>query len=316
MNKLQTCIGIDVSMPLLDCYAIPDGKTKKFPNSSSGIKSCLKWIGKYNQIHRIVLEPTGGYEKPILKALLDAQRPVSCVNARYTHHFALASQDRAKTDKLDAQTLAEYGQALSPRLAETISPCLEKLEALVERRKIVQDMLLAEKNRLKKTNDKEVVSSLQLSITFLEKSLLSLTKSIGLLSEEEEIKESIDLLLQTKGIGTLGAASIVAYLPELGRVSRQEIGRLVGVAPMNHESGKRLGSRHIRGGRAHVRRVLYMMTLVAVRHNTALKRFYERLVSKGKPKKIALIASMRKLIVWLNAQMARKIIGTTSFRPL
>lgn len=315
MNNLQTNIGIDVSKLFLDCCAIPAEKTKRFSNSPKGIKQCLEWIFKNNSIHRIVLEPTGGYEKAIIKALQNAMLPVSCVNARYIHHFAIANQDRAKTDTLDARTIAQYGKAMSPRITQSLPDCIENLEALVERRKTVQTMLLAERSRLHKADQETVVQSIKASLCFLDKSLQELTQAIEALLACDEMKESIQLLTKTEGIGMLSAANILAYLPEIGRLSAKEVARLVGVAPMNKDSGKHQGIKRIRGGRAHLRHALYMATLVAIRHNSALKAFYERLVLKGKAKKVAIIAAMRKLLVWLNAQMARKIAGKNLFHP-
>lgn len=248
MNTSQTCIGIDVSKPFLDCYATPDGKSKRFTNSPEGIKACLTWICKYNRLHRIVLEPTGGYEKPIIHALHKAALPIACVNARFIHHFAVAKQDRAKTDALDAQTIAEYGQAMSPRLTKPRAACLETLAALVARRKVAQNMLLAETTRLHQTTQEQVIQSLQASLAFLKQSLQLLTMHINTLLQDDSLQETVTLLLQTKGIGSLSAASIVAFLPEIGHISGKEIARLVGVAPLNNDSGKRSGVKSIRGG--------------------------------------------------------------------
>ena len=199
--NIKTCIGIDVSKPFLDCYAIPANKSKQFANSSSGIKACLKWICNHSNIHRIVLEPTGGYEKNILKELQEKDLPAALVNARYIHHFGIAQQDKAKTDALDAMTLAAYGDALSPRITKSTAPSREKLKALVDRRKTLQNACLAEKNRLEKKPLPVLAKSISRSIKFLDKEIKALDIAIADLLKHPDLIDACKLLTQTKGIG-------------------------------------------------------------------------------------------------------------------
>lgn len=317
MTKIskESFIGIDISKHDLQGYVLPGKKERTFPNTPQGIKRCLTWIATHDQIGRLVLEPTGGYEKNLLNALWAAKMPVSCVNARFVHHFGIALKDQAKTDLLDSQKLALYGQTFLPKETPPPDPLKQDLSALIGRRKQLVESLRAEQNRYEKSPSLIILESLERSMTWLRKEIQHLNQKLESLLKEPEIKPLFDMLNKVKGLGLVTIANLVADLPELGTLSSKEIAKLVGVAPLNKDSGKLLQKRHIRGGRFHVRRVLYMATLVAIQHNQALKKIYLKLKSEGKKPKVALVACMRKFLVWINGMTRKHLKGETVITP-
>lgn len=309
MTEGQTTIGIDISKEFLDCFAMPTNKSKRFVNSPAGIKACIHWICKNSSLYRVVLEPTGGYERPLLKALQTAGLPASRVNAFCVKHFRQAKNDQAKTDDIDAQALAHYGIAMSPKVTSPVSPLIEELKELVHRRRCLRDTYSAESTRLEKTTSEKCKNSITKHMAYLRHVITDIEDEIKVILQRPELEEKANLLMKNKGISYMTAATLLAEMPELGELTREKVARLMGLAPMNKDSGKSSGQRQIRGGRKQTRNSLYMAALSAVRFNKTLGAFYHRLKKAGKSHKVALIASMRKFVIWINAQMTNYING-------
>jgi len=278
-----------------------------------------RWVGQYNydvagvaqligavqgrEVGLVVVEATGDLERRLVTALVVAGVPVAVVNPQRVRYFARADGRLAKTDRLDAQVLAKFGQAMQPALYEAQSAEGEELSAVVTRRKQLVEMLAAEKNRLN-TATGSVRRQVEAHIRWLEEEVKALDEAIShLIQTAPQWQERDALLHSVPGVGAVTASTLLAELPELGTLSRQKVAALVGVAPINHDSGRRRGERHILGGRATVRRVLYMAALTATRVNPVIRSFYQRLLAAGKCKKVALTACMRKLLVILNAML-------------
>ena len=249
----------------------------------------------------VICEPSGGYERELLEALWAAELAVSLVNAARIRAFARAQGWLAKTDEIDASVLREFGELLQPTAVKAPAPERQRLAALVQRREQLVNILSTEEQRLAQTRDPAVkklgerlIKHLQLQVEQLEEMI---AKQIN---DDATLKRQSERLQQVSGIGPVTASTLLAEMPELGTLSRNESAALAGVAPYNRDSGVLKGRRAIRGGRVQVRRVLYMAALVAVRFNPILKAFYQRLVAAGKPRKLALTAVMRKLVVLLN----------------
>lgn len=297
-------IGIDVSRDTLEIASSSQPRSWQHPNDASGIDAlCTELLSLTPTL--VVLEATGGYEFEAAFALQAAGLAVAVVNPRQARDFARAMGALAKTDSLDARVLAEFARALHqhPKRERFVKPLadaeLQRLQALVLRRRQLVGMLTSERHRLR-ISHASARPSIELTIEFLK------TQIDGIETEcAGHVQAHHDALAQAlgsvKGIGPATVATLLAELPELGTLTRQRVAALVGVAPLNHDSGQMRGKRAIYGGRANVRNALYMATLVAVRHNAALRTFYQRLVAAGKPKKVALIAAMRKLLGVLNA---------------
>ena len=251
----------------------------------------------------IVLEATGGYQRTLAAALASDGLPVAVVNPRQVRDFARATGQLAKTDAIDAKMLALFAERIRPEVRPLPEAEQQALAALVARRRQLLEMLQAERNRLSMAH-KAVQDELRAHIRFLEKRLDKANRALQEAIEASPIwRAKEDLLRSVPGVGPVLSATLLAELPELGRLSGREIAALVGVAPFNRDSGTLRGQRCIWGGRVSVRCALYMGTLVAVRHNPVLRRFYEQLLGRGKAKKVALVACMRKLLVILNAMM-------------
>ena len=249
----------------------------------------------------VVLEATGGLELPVAAELATADIPVAVVNPRHVRDFAKAGGRLAKTDRLDAQVLAHFGLAIRPRARRLPDAETQALEAQLARRRQVVTMLTAEKNRLG-TATKPVHKGIQRHIAWLEKDLAKLDDGLGDAIRQSPLwRMRDDLLKSVPGVGQVLSVTLLAELPELGTLNRRQIASLVGVAPINRDSGKMRGHRTVWGGRARVRQVLYMATLSATRSNPVIRAFYERLCAAGKAKKSALTACMRKLLVILNS---------------
>jgi len=252
---------------------------------------------------RIVLEASGGYETLVVQALASAKLPVVVVNARQVRQFAQATGRLAKTDRIDADVIAHFGEAVQPAIRPLPDDAHRQLEALVSRRRQLVEMRADELKR-KQTAPPVVHPNLDAVIEFLTKQIDDIDGDLQVLVRSSPAwREADDLLQSVPGVGPVLAITLTALLPELGTLSRKQIAALVGVAPFNNESGKRDGKRTIWGGRAPVRAVLYMAALAARRCNTMLKAVYERLVDRGKTQKVALVACMRKLLVALNAMV-------------
>jgi transposase len=301
-KTVEIFVGIDISKAWLDVAVHEGEEAFRANNTDEGIASLVKRLKKLKPT-LIVLEPTGGFEKLVMAELTHASLPAVVVNAKRVRDFARATGRFAKTDELDAKVLAHFAAAVRPPVRDLRSEEEEQLTALLTRRKQVLDMLTMEKNRLGTVRAK-MRSAIEAHIQWLSKSLKDLDKEIEDFVESTSLWKEKDTLLQSvPGVGPVTSATMLGMLPELGLLNRQEIAALVGVAPVNRDSGKKQGRRRVYGGRADVRSVLYMAALVAKKFNPVIRKFYERLIQHGKEKKVALTACMRKLLVILNAMM-------------
>lgn len=306
MNKFEQKIyvGVDVSKNMLDIYILPTEKFMQFKNSDTEIKKLINKLQKLPNL-LIVMESTGGYEKPLAHALFKANLPVAVVNPRQVRDFAKALGKLAKTDKLDAKVIALFAAKVEPRVITYHKETHELSENNARRRQLIE-MIKMEKNRLDKSSPKQK-ESIRRVLEVLEKELEEIDQSQAeLIAHNAELTEKKDILASVKGIGLVTASSLLATLPELGNMEPKQLSALVGVAPLNRDSGTLKGKRTIWGGRASVRDVLYMPTLVAIKHNPQIRAFYERLCANGKAKMTAVIACMHKLLIVMNALIRKK----------
>lgn len=301
-NDKELYGGIDIAKDWFDVAVLGERHTRQFANTKKGVRELVRWMRQL-QPKLIVVEATGGYEEALVQALFEAKLPVARVSPQRVRQYARAKGQLAKTDPLDAQLLAQYGKAIQPRLFVGKSEARKQLSALVGRRNQLNSMLQAEKNRLR-TQSASIRSSLEKVIACLEAELQQMDEEIRTLFQEHTDLQVQEKLLRTaKSIGAVTAATLLADLPELGQLDRQAIAALVGVAPMNSDTGKKRGYRKTKGGRPDVRRTLYMATLTGIRYNPVLKPHYEQLRKRGKEKKVAITACMRKMLTILNAMM-------------
>ena len=293
-------VGVDVSKDNLDVAIWTSNEYKRFQNDPTGIRELIDWL-KILQPELIVLEATGGLELPFVAELALEKMPVAVVNPRRIREFARSIGQLAKTDKLDARVIAHFGAATHPEARKLPTNDEEKLTALITRRRQIIEMLTAEKNRLHSARF-SMKERIETHLFWLESELQDLDNEITKFIHQSPIwKEKDKLLRSVPGVGPVTSATILAMLPELGTLNRKKIAALVGVAPVNKDSGRRQKKRRVYGGRANVRSVLYMAALSASKHNPRIKAFYDHLIQMGKEKKVALTACMRKLLVILNA---------------
>jgi transposase len=295
-------VGIDVSKNALDVAIVPTGERQQYPNSEPGISALVaRLVAVAPDV--IVLEATGGYETEAVTALGLAGLPVALVNPRQVRDFARAMGRLAKTDALDAAVLAAFGARVQPTPRALPDAAQQALAALVTRRRQLVEMLTTERLRLPLAHGR-VRQDLRAHIRWLEQRLSDTETALREAVRQSPLWRATDDLLRTvPGVGPTTASSLIAELPELGRLTRHQLAALVGIAPFNCDSGQRRGQRTIWGGRATVRASLYMATLVATRHNPTIRVFYQRLRAAGKPAKVALVAAMRKLLTILNAMV-------------
>jgi transposase len=297
--------GIDVAKAALVVATRPSGERWTVANDETGIRQLVERLRPLGP-ELIVLEATGGYELLGVAALAAAGLPVVVVNPRQVRDFAKATGQLAKTDGLDADLLALFGERVHPQVRPLPDAEAHELDALLTRRRQLLEMLQAERNRLGQVfnRGKPVMKSLTAHITFLERALKTTDTDLGdHVRRSPAWREKDELLQSVPGIGRVVSFTLLAELPELGRLSRREIAKLVGVAPLSRDSGTLRGRRFVHGGRASVRAALYMGALVATRRNTVIQSFYQRLLRAGKPKKLALVACMRKLLTILNTMV-------------
>ena len=295
-------VGIDVSKAQVDVAVRPTGKRWTLPYDETGIEGLIPQIVDLEPA-LVLLEATGGLELPLVAALAAAALPVVVVNPRQVRDFAKATGTLAKTDTLDAAVLAHFADAVRPEVRPLRDAETQALNSLTARRHQVMTMLVSEKNRLGSAIG-AVSPRIEAHIAWLEQELSDLDKGLRQTLRRSPVRREKDDLLRTvPGVGEQLSLTLLANLPELGTLNRREIAALVGVAPYNRDSGTRRGKRAVWGGRSRVRAVLYMGALVASRHNPAIRDFYQRLLAAGKPKKVALVASMRKLLVILNSML-------------
>jgi transposase len=301
-------VGIDVSKERLDVCSLPGGEVFCVANDQAGIDTLLaRLLLEGARPELVVLEATGRYERPAAAAIAAAEIAVAVVNPRQTRDFAKATGRLAKTDKIDAQILARFAEAVGPRPSVLPDEEAQALQAILNRRRQLLEMLVAEKNRLLMAAG-GVASRIRAHVRWLEKEIDRADRELDEAIEASVAwKENEALLRSVPGVGPVLARTLLAELPELGALPHKRLSALVGVAPFNRDSGAFRGKREVWGGRAPVRAALYMGALVATRHNPVLKEFYGRLLKAGKPKKVALVACMRKLLSILNAMMRDRV---------
>lgn len=304
MNS-EAYVGVDVSKDQLDVKVLPVNEARQFSNDDSGIKTLVTFTKKIDP-QLIVFESTGGLEMLAVSSLVENHLPVVIVNPRQVRDFAKASGRLAKTDSIDADTIARFARDIRPEIRPIKDEHAQLLSALNARRRQIVDMLVAEKNRLY-TAPKPNIKSIKKHLQWLEKSLQDINKDIDKTIRKSPTWRESDKILQSfRGVGPVVSAALLCDLPELGTLNRKKIATLVGVAPLNCDSGRFRGRRRIKGGRANVRRKLYMAAVASLRHNPMMKDFYDRLILAGKPPKVALTACMRKILTILNAMMKNR----------
>lgn len=295
------CVGIDVSKNQLDVAASDERSFDAVPNDADGharIVHSLTNVG----VHRVIVEATGGYERALVAELAAAGLPVVIVNPRQVRDFAKATGRLAKTDAIDAKVLAQFGVAINPPLRPLPDAQTQAFAEFLSRRRQLVQMRVAEEHRLAQAHGSRIKKSIEAVVKLLEKQIKAIDDGLDTLIQQSPVwKAREELLTSVPGVGLTTARTLLAELPELGAVNRQQIAALAGIAPFNRDSGQFRGKRTIRGGRSVVRAVLYMAALVASRYNPVLSDYYQRLQAAGKKKKVALVACMRKLLVTLNA---------------
>ena len=303
--KGEKFVGIDVSKENLVVGVRPEGKHWSLANEEEEICSLVRLLGKLKPA-LIVVEATGGFQNVVVAKLAAAALPVAVVNPRQVRDFAKATGHLAKTDAIDALILAHFGEALRPEVRVLKDEQTQQLTALITRRRQVVDMITAEKNRLP-TSPKVIRKEIRKHIEWLQGRLNVMNGQL-----EESIKnspvwrEKDDILRSFPGVGPVLSVSLLAGLPELGILNRKKLAALVGVAPLNRDSGGYRGARSVWGGRGQIRSVLYMATISAARNNPVIREFYQRLIGSGKKPKVALTACMRKFLTILNSMVTAK----------
>jgi transposase len=303
-RPVSTCAGIDVSKDRLDVHLLPSGEAFAVARDGKGLESLVERLATLD-VSLIVLEATGGFETKVAAALAGAGLPLAVVNPRQIRDFARALGKLAKTDAIDAQVIALFAERIRPQPRPVASHEARMLGELVARRRQVVEMIGMESNR--RAADKRLAKKIDRHLAFLEKELVDIDVAIDNgVRASPAWRETEDLLTSVPGVGPVTARTLIAELPELGALDRRKLAALVGVAPFNRDSGAWRGHRMIGGGRSCVRNVLYMAALVAIRHNPLVKATYQRLVQRGRPKKVAIIACLRQLLTILNAIVRTK----------
>lgn len=298
-----TCfVGLDIAKAQIDVCVLPSGETWRVAHDEAGLTLLIARLTPLTPA-LVVLEATGGYATRVTTALALAQVPVAVVNPRQVRDFAKALGRLAKTDAIDAAVLARFAERIRPAVRALPDEAQQELVARVTRRRQLLDMLTAERNRLG-TARPSVRAGLRQHIRWLERRLAETDADLATTIHQSPLwRAQEDLLRSVPGIGPTTSTLLLALLPELGSRSRREVASLVGVAPLNRDSGPRRGTRRVWGGRATVRGPLWMATLVAARYNPVIRAFYQRLRAAGKPARLALVAAMRKLLTILNAML-------------
>jgi transposase len=307
----QVCVGIDVSKDRLDIHIRPSDEAFALPRSSDGLDTLIERL-RHVAAQLIVLEATGGFETVVAAALGSAGLPLAIINPRRIRHFAKALGLLAKTDRLDAAVIARFAETVRPPVRLLPDAEAHRLGELVARRRQIVGMMTAERNRKRQLSDVRLLRTVERVIETLQEQLSVVEVEIDTAIRGNPVWAELDALLETApGIGPKIARTCIAELPELGRLSRRQIGALAGVVPFSRDSGRRHGQRAIDGGRPAVRGALFMAVMVSIRRNLPLAAFYERLRARGKPAKVAIVATMRKLLTILNAMVR----DNTPWRP-
>lgn len=302
MNNPEINVGIDTSSQQLDIYVRPTGQFFSVRNDAAGIKDAIKQLQPLKPT-RVLIESTGRLELDFVCTAHKAGLPIVVCNPSHVRHFAKSAGRLAKTDKLDAHDIAHFGEAMQPRLSSIKPEKLRAISDLLVVRSQCLEMSTMQKNRLKRM-PKTVHKPIQSILKTIKTELTKIDRQLdNLVSSVSEWRQKRDLLLSTKGVGNVLAYTLMSELPELGKLNRKEIAALVGVAPMNRDSGSFQGKRFIRGGRHRVRTVLFVSMMSAIQCHPKLKPMYERMVAAGKPKKVAIVACMRKQLTILNTMV-------------
>ena len=302
----QVYVGIDVSGDRLDVHVLPEGKAFSGKNNARGISGLIKRL-RSKPPTVIVMESSGSVEVTLTIKLAEAGLPFAVVNPKQVRDFAKGIGKLAKTDRVDAYVLARFAQTNHPTPQSLPSEEERIMKDLVRRRQQLIDMRTGEKNRLHRANSQPVRESVLSVIRILDQQIQDIDRDLDQMLESlPDMRQKEALLESFKGIGSVIARNLAVLMPELGTGNRQQIGALAGLAPINQDSGKRRGKRMIAGGRADVRKNLYMAAISAKQHNNVIKRFYDRLIEAGKPPKVALTACMRKILVILNTMLKTK----------
>ena len=297
----QIFVGIDVAKDRLDVHVRPSGQAFSVARDGKGLDELVARLRRLD-VTLIVLEATGGFETTVAAALCAAGLPLAVVNPRQIRAFARAVGRLAKTDTLDAAVNAHFAEAVRPDPRPVPDEQARSLGELITRRRQIVEMMTAERNRRGRLTNRRMIKSVDRLLKALQRELSDLEADLDeTIRGTPAWRETEDLLKSVPGIGDVTARTLIADLPELGTLDRKKIAALVGVAPFNRDSGTLRGKRTVWGGRANVRATLYMAALVASQHNPILRRFYQRLLEAGKPKKVALTAVMRKLLIIMNA---------------
>jgi transposase len=297
----QAWVGIDVAKASLDLHLLPAGQSHDLPNDTAGHRQLVQLLPNPAAC-LIVLEATGGFERLLVAHLLDAGYRVAVINPKRARDFARALGLAAKTDRIDAQALALYAQKVEPAPVEKTPEKQAEIQQLVARRRQLIDLRTQESNRLQMATSKTARKSIQAILKTLERQVHGIEAALEeLVQSDDDWRRKGQLLQSVQGLGGVTATTLVAEVPELGKLNRQQISALIGLAPFNRDSGLSKGKRSIAGGRKSVRSVLYMAALTATRHNPVIKAFAQRLTQRGKPFKVVITACMRKLLVIANA---------------
>ena len=306
MEQEATYVGIDVAKAQVDVAVRPTDDRWEVPHDEAGVRQLVSRLKALEPV-MVLLESSGGLELPLVAALATEEVPVVVVNPRQVRDFARATGKLAKTDSLDAAVLAHFADAVRPAVRPLRDAETQVLGSLVARRHQVITMMVSEKNRLSSAATVAVRPRIKAHIAWLERELDDLDKGLRQTLRQSPVwREKDDLLRTVPGVGEQLSLTLLAYLPELGTLDRRQVAALVGVAPFNRDSGAMRGKRTVWGGRARVRAALYMGALVGSRFNPVIRDFYQRLLAAGKPKKLALTACMRKLLVILNSMLKHR----------
>jgi transposase len=307
MTEEEVCVGVDVAKSTLDVAVSNSKETRQFENDHEGITGAVRYIAGLKPA-KIILEATGHYEMPLAAALQASRLPVVIVNPRQVRDFARATGVLAKTDRIDARILALFGLQIKPEVRLLPDQKAREMSNLLARRRQLIEMLTAEHNRVLQADD-SIRPSIEIHIQWLEGAISTINDDLDRqIRSSPSWCEKDNLLKSVPGVGKVVSTTLLIELSELGQLNRRKIAALVGVAPLNHDSGTMRGKRTIWGGRAKLRAVLYMAALVGVRRNPVIAAFYQRLLKAGKAKKVALVACMRKLLTILNAIIRSKTV--------
>jgi transposase len=311
----QVVVGIDVSKATLDVAVLPGGEMLQVANDATGIEELAARLRSLTA-ELVVMEATGGYETAVATALVGCELRVAVVNPRQIRDFAKATGRLAKNDRIDAQVIAAFGQAIEPEIVRLPDEDAKELQALLVRRRQLVAMRVQEINRLGLAQG-AMRKGIKAHIEWLQKQIdrLDIDLTAGL-RKSPAWRAKDELLRTVKGVGPTTSNTLIIGLPELGQLDRRALAALVGLAPFNRDSGVMRGRRSIYGGRSHVRTALYMATTTAIRYNPVIRAFYERLKARGKPHKVAMVACMRKLLTILNAMVRQSTPWTPEIKPL